>query len=59
MYDNPESNMEEDSTVSLPLYPLDPQPINDDQNDVAAENPINDGTDGRNPAINDGECPNA
>ena len=27
VYDNPESNIEEDTTVSLPLYPLDPQPM--------------------------------
>ena len=37
VYDNPESNIEEDTTVSLPLYPLDPQLMNDDQNDVAPD----------------------
>ena len=56
MHDNPESNIEEDTTVSFPLYPLDPQPMNDDQNYVAPENPINDGNDGPNPAINDGNA---
>ena len=54
--DNPESNIEEDTTVSLPLYPLDPQPMNDDQNYVDPENPINDGNDRPNPAINDGNA---
>ena len=44
------------TTVSLPLYTLDPQPMNDDQNDVAPENPINDGNDRLNPAINDGNA---
>ena len=51
MYDNPESNIEEDTTVSLPLYPLDPQPMNDDQNDAAP-----DGTDRPNPASDDGNA---
>ena len=52
----PESNIAEDTVVILPPYPLDPRPINDDQNDVAPENPINDGTDRPNPAINDGNA---
>ena len=30
--------------------------MNDDQNDVAPENPINDGNDRLNPAINDGNA---
>ena len=47
VHDNPESNIEEDTTVSLPLYPLDPQPMNDDQND---------GNDRPNPTINDGNA---
>ena len=56
MYDNPESNIAEDTIVSLPPYPLNPRPINDDQNGVAPENPINDGADRPNPAINDGNA---
>ena len=56
VHDNPELNIEEDATVSLPLYPLDPQPMNDDQNDVGPENPINDGNDRPIPAINDGNA---